>query len=93
MENKVPQPQPQTLQSCFSLREECQKAIFSKMEELHGEQMKSLAEIKEQMAFAKGQASMARAGRGLFFQFLFNWGPFLAFLLVLGVVKWFGGKL
>jgi hypothetical protein len=83
------QPQPQGVAKCAELRGQCRESIFTKMDELHGAQMKAIAGIKESLAYSKGRES---ASGSVFLKLLIAWGPFVLFLLILGMVTWFREK-
>jgi len=95
-------PQHQNLTECARLRESCQRAIFTKMDDQHACQMKVLVEIKEQLAFARGrEAALAgcstnkggkRDWTAIAIKFLIAWGPMILLLIALGMISWLRNK-
>ncbi len=52
-----PQPEPQTVGKCAELQRACQGKIFDHVDEQHQKVMEGIGEIKEQLAYQKGQAN------------------------------------
>ena len=79
--------QYQSISKCSELMGESQSKIFKKMDNLHTTQMTVLGEIKEQIAFQKGQDSV-KFWKSFWAKILLIAVPGFLFLAVLGGVHW-----
>jgi positive regulator of sigma E activity len=84
--------EPQTVSDCAALRAECQKEIFKKMDDHHGQQMLVLNDIQIKAAFNAGQQKAANGWKSMIGKAMMVWGVPLLFIIILGVVYYFQKK-
>lgn len=104
-EHKV-KPESQSISKCAELRQECRDSIFEKMDDHHTKQMDILGDIKQEIAFRKGQEdtrlknivinSQKKNGNGKvkdnWIKFFITWGPPFIFIIILGFISWMKTK-
>jgi len=98
-------PESQTVGKCADLREDMQKKLYEKMDKQHGRQMDTLGEIKQEIAYRKGQEdarikSIVTETNGkkefnwkqFFSNAIITWGPPFLFIVIWGFISWLKSK-